>query len=160
MTSSGKGSTRFEGRGTTSIDLSIVSAGLGKLSSWQVLDDNWGSDHFPIATTLPNFRKKRPGSQNNQPPDFNYAKADWGHWESQRINLTCWYNNLINGLHTAYRRLARFIYHRLSRYNRSASCLLCCCHTRQFPIPGVLRISIPIETKQKILVFYEFLASI
>ena len=110
--------------------------------------------HYTISV------KKELDPRTNQPPDFNYAKADWGHWESQRINLTCWYNNLINGLHTAYRRLARFIYHRLSRYNRSASCLLCCCHTRQFPIPGVLRISIPIETKQKILVFYEFLASI
>jgi len=32
--------TRYDGRGTTSIDLSIVRAGLAKLSPWQVLDDN------------------------------------------------------------------------------------------------------------------------
>jgi len=74
--------TRFDGRGTTSIDLAIVSAGLGKLSSWQVLDDNWGSDHFPIVTTLHNFCNKGPRPQINQPPNFNYTKADWGQFRT------------------------------------------------------------------------------
>ena len=55
----------------TSIDLSIASANIYLDFSWKVLDDLYGSDHFPILLqhSMPFLHERA--------PKWNFRKADW-----------------------------------------------------------------------------------
>lgn len=67
--------TRIDPRdgGTSAIDLTIASESLARRMSWEVLDDNHGSDHFPIVVrdiekqTQPVLKRQR----------WRYDDADW-----------------------------------------------------------------------------------
>lgn len=60
------------------LDLTLASPNIATTSSWEVLDENCGSDHFLIETTV--------GSDilQNEPfiPKWNFNKADWGKFKS------------------------------------------------------------------------------
>lgn len=59
--------------GLSAIDLTIVSESLARRLSWEVLDDNHGSDHFPITVrdtekrSIPTLKRQR----------WKYNDADW-----------------------------------------------------------------------------------
>ena len=55
------------------IDLSFVSPQLALIASWEVLDDSWGSDHFPIEININVVRRQI------EKKDYRYKmnKADW-----------------------------------------------------------------------------------
>ncbi|CAC5405264.1 unnamed protein product [Mytilus coruscus] len=58
----------------TQIDLTLVSASLANDSQWSVLDDQLGSDHFPVLTVL---NGKPVKNKVCTPQRWIYDKADW-----------------------------------------------------------------------------------
>ncbi|CAC5400747.1 unnamed protein product [Mytilus coruscus] len=58
----------------TQIDLTLVSASLANDSQWSVLDDQLGSDHFPVLTVL---NAKPVKNKVCTPQRWIYDKADW-----------------------------------------------------------------------------------
>ncbi|CAG2200448.1 unnamed protein product [Mytilus edulis] len=58
----------------TQIDLTLVSASLANDSQWSVLDEQLGSDHFPVLTVL-NAKPVR--NKVCTPQRWVYDKADW-----------------------------------------------------------------------------------
>ena len=57
------------------LDLTFTSMKLPSKANWQVVRDNWGSDHFPILITLKNLNSKT--SDSNLEENFIFDKADW-----------------------------------------------------------------------------------
>ena len=50
-----------DGCSYSNIDLTFVSPTLALMCEWSVIDDRWGSDHFPIALEInvnPTFKQK------------------------------------------------------------------------------------------------------
>lgn len=58
---------------TSAIDLSIVSESLARRLSWEVMEDNGGSDHFPIVIRDMDSKPVREQKR----PRWVYDKADW-----------------------------------------------------------------------------------
>ncbi|CAG2219008.1 unnamed protein product [Mytilus edulis] len=58
----------------TQIDLTLVSASLANDSQWSVLDEQLGSDHFPVLTVL---NAKPVKNKVCTPQRWVYDKADW-----------------------------------------------------------------------------------
>ncbi|XP_055605828.1 uncharacterized protein LOC129753998 [Uranotaenia lowii] len=56
----------------SALDLTMVSWELGPKFCWNVLDDCYGSDHFPILIKI-----QHPSPQNNARPRWKYDNADW-----------------------------------------------------------------------------------
>ncbi|KAL5013851.1 hypothetical protein ScPMuIL_008121 [Solemya velum] len=56
------------------LDLSFVSYELATKCSWEVYQDSFGSDHFPIIIT---FFDSPTVDDTSKPPTFNFKKADW-----------------------------------------------------------------------------------
>ena len=80
--------TRFDARSFTCIDLTIVSVKMASVASWEVLDDNFGSDHFPQLVTLHNVNKGGSGSSEACRPAFKYDKADWAKFRELCLGLS------------------------------------------------------------------------
>ncbi len=59
----------------SSIDLSVVTQQLALYAHWDVHEDSWGSDHFPIQTSI-NF-KPSATKQSETHPRWNFNKANW-----------------------------------------------------------------------------------
>lgn len=73
----------------SAIDLTISTKDIAHRLDWEVLDDPWGSDHFPIFIKINSFIKEKTQSTSSNNSNFNFSKADWeayrGHIE--RVNL-------------------------------------------------------------------------
>lgn len=69
------GSPTRVGQALTCLDLTIASPRLSVISDWGVMEDTWGSDHFPIITSIQKHGMPEP--KNNSDTKFNYKKADW-----------------------------------------------------------------------------------
>lgn len=93
---------------TSALDIMLVSPSIAPRCSWSVLENNYGSDHFPIIVsiinnnTMPSF-----GS-----PSFAMSRVDWSKFQLEcskfanqthnfGINLDVVYDNLINFIHHA-----------------------------------------------------------
>lgn len=61
------------GESKSCVDLTIASSNIALQSSWQVLSDHMGSDHFPIATMI----NEAPKRFTNFTYKINRAKIDW-----------------------------------------------------------------------------------
>lgn len=59
--------------GLSPLDLTIIDKSLSSNSSWLVIDDDLGSDHFPILTTL----NVRHSSNSSNRIHYNFNKANW-----------------------------------------------------------------------------------
>ena len=90
--------TRLDkGRGIFShIDLTLASPNISASLAWGVIEDNMGSDHFPLFITLNNKFKIEQNSANCK--KFNYDKADWSAFHNlcKDILLEEVYSNDIN----------------------------------------------------------------
>ncbi|CAC5409664.1 unnamed protein product [Mytilus coruscus] len=75
----------------TQIDLTLVSASLANDSQWSVLDDQLGSDHFPVLTVL---NAKLVKNKVCTPQRWIYDKADW-----HRFTTLCNEINIDNTKH-------------------------------------------------------------
>ncbi|CAC5424832.1 unnamed protein product [Mytilus coruscus] len=75
----------------TQIDLTLVSASLANDSQWSVLDDQLGSDHFPVFTAL---NAKPVKNKVCTPQRWIYDKADW-----HRFTTLCNEINIDNTKH-------------------------------------------------------------
>ncbi len=71
--------TRYDKRHHTfsAIDLTLSSPDIADRIQWEVLDDPWGSDHFPIITHFHNLLGTDTTPIPDPQPKFNYNKADW-----------------------------------------------------------------------------------
>lgn len=69
---------QVEGHRPTAIDLTLASAELEPLTSWIVENDDLGSDHLPIITTIMGVQADK--LRENTDPVFNYGKANWGYF--------------------------------------------------------------------------------
>ena len=70
----GKG-TRLNNDGSYShLDLAIVSNNMAARCNWDVIEDDWNSDHFPTITTI----DEQPEVEATQQPRFDLNRADWG----------------------------------------------------------------------------------
>ena len=70
------GSPTRVGQVLTCLDLTIDSPKISVLSDWGVMEDTWGSDHFPIMV----YRKLLV----NPETKLNFKKADW-----EKFNSLC-----------------------------------------------------------------------
>ena len=57
----------------SAIDLSLCSASIGHRLKWEVLEDLYDSDHFPILMEIPSLNP----NNFNQEPKWKICKADW-----------------------------------------------------------------------------------
>ena len=62
------------GDNPSAIDLSLVTPGIGQQTTWQVLDDDLGSDHIPILISI---SRTLEGANTMDENGFNYDKANW-----------------------------------------------------------------------------------
>ena len=71
--------TRLDpGRGIfTCLDLAFTSPKLANKTISQVINDNWGSDHFPILISLYNSKSNLTTKNSNLDENFIFEKADW-----------------------------------------------------------------------------------
>lgn len=60
----------------SAVDLTLCSSVPHSLLSWSVLTSTYGSDHFPLLISLPNYSDDDP-PQFNPRQKFNVRKADW-----------------------------------------------------------------------------------
>jgi ribonuclease HI len=60
----------------TAIDLTLISPDLVVNSVWNILEDNLGSDHFPLITSI-NENIDEYDSSSDVIPKFNYKRANW-----------------------------------------------------------------------------------
>ena len=60
----------------TCLDLTFTSPKIANKAFWQVIDDNWNSDHFPILISI--LKTTLNSTENsNFEEKFIYEKADW-----------------------------------------------------------------------------------
>ena len=59
----------------TCIDLTFANPKFSANSNWVVLEDNWGSDHLPICTTI--YSQNCQKGEKNENEKFKFDKADW-----------------------------------------------------------------------------------
>ena len=57
----------------SSIDLSLCSSNIAQTINWNILDDLYDSDHFPIRIEIQNPHP----TMYNYTPRWKYKKADW-----------------------------------------------------------------------------------
>lgn len=94
---------------TTAIDLTLISRNLAIKSTWSILDNTMGSDHYPITTIVNENFPQLPKSE----PMYINKKADWEKFaiESNKTfenlqpstNLIEYHKNIIAAIHTAAR---------------------------------------------------------
>lgn len=60
----------------SSVDVSLCTADISERFKWNVCDDNYTSDHFPIILTYLNNNNDVP-----LPPRYNFSKADWDKYD-------------------------------------------------------------------------------
>ena len=69
------GSPTRVGQGLTCIDLTFTSPKFAALADWGVMLDTWGSDHFPIITSIQIGKPTEPEIKSDG--KLNFKKADW-----------------------------------------------------------------------------------
>ena len=65
----------------TGLDLAIATENLAHDCTWQVHDDNWGSDHMPCFTFL--GMPPKCDEIQNPPERWNFSKADWSKFKTE-----------------------------------------------------------------------------
>ena len=78
------------------MDVSFCSSNLGHLSSWCVLDDSWGSDHYPTVTTYSNNIVLEALPE----PKWNIARANWKDFSYTLSNIATFCPSVVDPLDT------------------------------------------------------------
>ena len=71
----------------SSVDLSICSSCIIDLFEWNVLDDTYTSDHYPIIITLLD------NNSSPQIPKYNFDKANWEKYNKITENISSFQND-------------------------------------------------------------------
>jgi len=82
--------TRLNANGTLShLDLALCSKKLGSKLDWDIVENTWGSDHYPFLLShgLSNSKKTQT-PKDNPSLNFNIKKADWSSFQDQVISLS------------------------------------------------------------------------
>ena len=72
------------GDNPSAIDLTLITPGIGQQTTWNVHDDDLGSDHIPIEICISRTLDKANISQEN---GFNYEKANWALFTERLSNF-------------------------------------------------------------------------
>jgi len=94
---------------TSALDITLISNSIAHKCNWKIMDSVYGSDHFPIITTI-NETTSNPDFGR---PSFSTPTIDWCTFQEECIKFTETFHIDVSNLNVTYEELISCIHRSL-----------------------------------------------
>lgn len=95
---------------SSALDITLTTPSIASKCSWQILDFNHGSDHFPIINTINGYSRE----SNFGRPSFSLSDVCWSAFQEECVKISNGNFINLNDLNTTYEELIHNIHNALS----------------------------------------------